>query len=196
MLRRSVHRGGPEVTVVRSIDANDPTRTYGAGLLVQSGSLLELLEQRLRLLQVRRVETLGKPAVDRREEFAGFVALASVAPESGEAGGGAQLPEVRALPPRNGDRLVKTLFRRLKITDTDEQFAANTMHVSLGPAFLVCLNLERSIVELLKPLTQPACLAKSFRKRGEKHRDSGDGPNRLIGVHRFRDQRDGLVRTT
>jgi hypothetical protein len=56
--------------------------------------------------------------------------------------------------------------------------------------------LARSIVELLKPLTQPACFAKSFRKRGEKHRDSGNGPNRLIGVHRFRDQRDGLVRTT
>ena len=75
-------RGKPPV-------AFDPTRTYGARLRVQSWSLLELLEQRLRLLKVRRVETLGKPAVDRREEVAGFVALALVAPEAGEAGGGA-----------------------------------------------------------------------------------------------------------
>src|SRR5467141_3485871 len=76
-----------------SFSGFDPTRTYGARLRVQSRSLLELLEQRLRLLKVRRVETLGKPAVDRREEVAGFVALALVAPEADEAGGGAQLPE-------------------------------------------------------------------------------------------------------
>jgi hypothetical protein len=55
------------------------------------------LEQGLRLLQVRRVEPFGEPAIDRREEFAGFGALASVAPEEGEAAGRAEFPQFRAL---------------------------------------------------------------------------------------------------
>ena len=40
-------------------------------------------------LEIGRVKALGEPAVDRREESAGFGALALVAPEPGEAGGDA-----------------------------------------------------------------------------------------------------------
>jgi hypothetical protein len=50
----------------------------------------KLIEQRLSVLQDRHVEAFGEPAVDGREEIAGFGAIALVAPEAGEAGGGAQ----------------------------------------------------------------------------------------------------------
>src|SRR5690348_6343828 len=52
----------------------------------------QLLQQRLRLLEVRRIEALGEPAIERREQVAGFGALALVAPEAGEAGGRAKFP--------------------------------------------------------------------------------------------------------
>jgi hypothetical protein len=51
----------------------------------------QLLQERLRLLEIGRIKAFGEPAVDRRQEVAGFGALALVAPEAGEAGRGAQL---------------------------------------------------------------------------------------------------------
>ena len=52
-------------------------------------SLRELLQQRLGLLQVERIEALGEPAIDRGEKIVGLLPLALIAPEAGEAGGGA-----------------------------------------------------------------------------------------------------------
>jgi hypothetical protein len=50
----------------------------------------ECVKQSLRLLQIERIEPLGEPAVDRSEQFACLITLALVAPETGEAGGGAE----------------------------------------------------------------------------------------------------------
>ena len=47
------------------------------------------------LLEDRRVEALREPVVGRREQIAGFGALALVTPEAGEAGGSAQFGYVR-----------------------------------------------------------------------------------------------------
>jgi hypothetical protein len=55
---------------------------------------IERLEQRLGLFQIGSVETLGEPAVDRREKVAGFSLAALVAAEPSEARGGAQFPEL------------------------------------------------------------------------------------------------------
>jgi hypothetical protein len=52
---------------------------------MQSPSLGELLQQRLRLLKVRRLEAFGEPAVDWREEIASLAVLVLGAPELGEA---------------------------------------------------------------------------------------------------------------
>jgi hypothetical protein len=57
----------------------------------------QLVKQRLGVLQHRRVETFGEPAVDRREKITGFGALALITPEAGEASGGAQLEGLRVL---------------------------------------------------------------------------------------------------
>ena len=56
--------------------------------------LRQFVEQRLRFFEIRRVEPLGEPAVDRGEECVGFGAAALVAAEPGEAHRGAQLPEL------------------------------------------------------------------------------------------------------
>jgi hypothetical protein len=45
----------------------------------------QLIEQRLGIVQDRRVETFGEPAVDRGEQVTGLDALALIAPEVGEA---------------------------------------------------------------------------------------------------------------
>src|SRR5262245_26344603 len=54
----------------------------------------QLVQQRLCFFQVGCVEPFGEPAIDRREEVAGFGAAALVLPETGEAHGGAQFPEL------------------------------------------------------------------------------------------------------
>src|ERR1043166_6605987 len=61
--------------------------------------LPQLVEQRLRVLQVARVEAFGEPGVERGEEGAGRVALALALPEPRQAGGGAQLERLGLLPP-------------------------------------------------------------------------------------------------
>src|SRR5262249_19903029 len=69
--------------------------TLGAG--AQHTSWPQLVEQRLGLLEDRRFEALSEPTVGRGEEIVGSIVLALIAPEPGEAGRGAQLPELGAL---------------------------------------------------------------------------------------------------
>jgi hypothetical protein len=65
----------------------------------------QLIQQRLGLLQVRRIETFGEPTVDWCEQIAGFRALALVMPEPGEADRCPQLEQLCALPLGNDDGL-------------------------------------------------------------------------------------------
>jgi hypothetical protein len=62
---------------------------------------VQLIDQCLGLLQVKRVEALGEPRVDWREEVMGFCALALVAPEPRHAHRCAQFPGPCLLRPRN-----------------------------------------------------------------------------------------------
>jgi hypothetical protein len=50
----------------------------------------ELCEERLGLLQVRRVKALGEPPVHRRQQIVSLLALALGLPQASQAGGGAQ----------------------------------------------------------------------------------------------------------
>jgi hypothetical protein len=52
----------------------------------------QLLQQRLRFLQITRVKALREPPVNRSEQFARFAHLALVAPEAREAHGAAEFP--------------------------------------------------------------------------------------------------------
>jgi hypothetical protein len=61
----------------------------------------EFREQRLGLFEVRRIEALCEPAVDRREQIERLGAAALIAPETGEARRRAKLKRTRLL--RTGD---------------------------------------------------------------------------------------------
>jgi hypothetical protein len=52
----------------------------------------QLFQQRLRFLQIARVEPLSEPPVNRSQQFARFAHLALVAPEACEAHGGTEFP--------------------------------------------------------------------------------------------------------
>jgi len=51
--------------------------------------LRQLLEHRLGLLQVQRIEAFGEPAIDRCEKIAGLLSLAPITPELRHARRGA-----------------------------------------------------------------------------------------------------------
>jgi hypothetical protein len=53
----------------------------------------QLLQQRLRLFQIARVEAFRKPSVHRSEQFAGLLRLTLITPEACEARGGAAASE-------------------------------------------------------------------------------------------------------
>ena len=64
----------------------------------------QLVEQRLRLDEVARVEALGEPGVDGRQQRAGLGALALALPEPREARRGTQLEGLRLLCARDVER--------------------------------------------------------------------------------------------
>ena len=63
----------------------------------------QLLQQRLRFLQIARVEALRKPPVNRSQQFARLLHLALVAPETREAHGGAEFPGLCLLLAGDGE---------------------------------------------------------------------------------------------
>jgi hypothetical protein len=65
----------------------------------------QLSQQRPGLFQDWRVKSFCEPAVYRHQQIMGFHGFALLTPESGEAGGGPQLEELRALPLSCGDGL-------------------------------------------------------------------------------------------
>src|SRR3979411_2751784 len=71
----------------------------------------ELLQERLGILQYRRVEPFGEPVVDGSEKITGFSALALIAPEPCQVECRTQLPELGALPPGYCERLAIALLR-------------------------------------------------------------------------------------
>src|SRR5262245_46378417 len=74
------------------------------------GSCRQLVEQRLCLFQIERIEAFSEPAVDWSQQFAGLLRLALIAPEARHADRGSQLPELGALSPGHGERVVEALL--------------------------------------------------------------------------------------
>ena len=82
----------------RTISASDPPSAAGRAMKRPEtlserpfrnwSSSVQLIEQRLGLLEHRRIEAFGKPVVDGREQIASLGSIALVAPEAGETGGG------------------------------------------------------------------------------------------------------------
>ena len=72
-------------------------------------------KQRLRLLQIARVEPFSEPPVNRSQQFARLLHLALVAPEAREAHGGAEFPGFGLLLAGDGERALEIRFRFRRI---------------------------------------------------------------------------------
>ena len=70
----------------------------------------QLLQQRLRLFQIARVEPLSEPPVNRSQQFARLPHLALVTQEAREAHGGAEFPGFGLLLAGDVESPQKTVF--------------------------------------------------------------------------------------
>src|SRR5947207_3339418 len=93
----------PRIDVV----GQKPTVPYRPSRLLSSR---QRVQQDFGLLQIRRFETLGEPAVDRSEEITDFGVPASLAPEVRKACGSTKLKHPRSLPAAYVDCQSKTGF--------------------------------------------------------------------------------------
>jgi hypothetical protein len=108
----------------------------------------ELVEQRFCVFEVGRREAFGEPAVDGREEAAGFGAAALVAAKAGEARGGTQFPELRSLFFGNAQGFAVQLLSGLGMSLSQQQLAFMSVQLGCQPA-LPCPfdQLQRPIEE-------------------------------------------------
>jgi hypothetical protein len=121
--------------------------------------LLKLFKQPLRLDQIARVEPLRKPPVNRSQQFARFAHLALVAPEAGEAHGGAEFPGLGLLltGAQEGALEVRFGLRSVSLRRCKRDFAGRAIKLGVPPPFLDCfdrrdcfVDAAPSVVELTK----------------------------------------------
>jgi hypothetical protein len=72
---------GPKKVARREGPLPDSCAATKSGQFRDCGSGIQLIEQRLRFLQIERVEAFGKPAEDRSEKLASLIPLTLIAPE-------------------------------------------------------------------------------------------------------------------
>src|SRR5712691_6827884 len=76
-----------------------------------------VFEQRLGVLQVSRVQSLGEPVVDRRQQLEGLGPLALLLPQPAQAHGRPQLPGFGLLAAGNSQGLLEAGFRLRLVRD-------------------------------------------------------------------------------
>ena len=98
----------------------------------------QLLQQRLYLLQIARVEALSEPPVNRSQQFARLLHLALVTPEASEAHGGAQFPGFGLLLAGHCESTleVRFCFRGIPLRRFQREFTANPLKLNSVPPFL------------------------------------------------------------
>ena len=100
----------------------------------------EFLQQRLGLLQVGGVESLGEPAIDWRQQPTGLGALALLLPQTSEAHGRSQLPRLGLLATGHSEGLLEAGFRLLLVMRSlfQQQLPLEAIEFRFRPAFLRC----------------------------------------------------------
>src|ERR1700722_10363125 len=118
------------------------------------------VKQRLRLLQIKRVEAFTEPAVDRSEKIAGRIPLALIAPEPRHAHRSTQFPGLCLLRSRNGKRTleIRLRFHRVPLERRERDFSCYTIDLGFPPPFLGCFNLRHRFADAAPSVTE---LAKS-----------------------------------
>jgi hypothetical protein len=106
----------------------------------------QFVGQGFRLLQVSRAEAFGEPAVDRREEVAGFSVMALVEAEPGEARGGAQFLELGLLLPGGAEGCAIEFLGGLGMPLPQQQPAFVPFQLRLEPALACPFDNPQGIV--------------------------------------------------
>src|SRR6516162_3232408 len=115
------------------------------------------VQQRLCLFEIGHVEALGEPAVDRREEVAGFSASALVAAQPGEARGGAQLPEFGLLLPGDAQGFAVKVLGGIGLPLTQQQLAFVPVELRRQPALPCPFDDLQGIVQQGQGLVNLPC---------------------------------------
>ena len=98
---------------------------------------MQLIEQRLGLLQIERVEAFGEPIIDGGEKIAGLIPPALIAPEPRHARRRTQFPRLCLLLTSNRKRTleIRFRFRRIWLRRHEREVAGYSMEVRLEPTF-------------------------------------------------------------
>src|SRR5438132_986995 len=120
-------------------------------------SSAKLVQQRLCLFQIGGVEAFGEPAVDRREEVAGFVAPILIAAEPGEADGGAQFPELGLLLHGDAQGFVIHLLGGLGMPLPQQQLAFVPVQLRCELALACSFDDPQPIVQQAQTLFSLTC---------------------------------------
>jgi hypothetical protein len=105
-------------------------RSGAPGQDVPTAGSRHLGEQCFRFFQVRGVEAFGERAIEGREQVAGVVPPALLAPQLGEASGGAQFVAPCALLARDREGAAERVLGlcRIRIWQATGKFAAQSMN--------------------------------------------------------------------
>jgi hypothetical protein len=95
----------------------------------------QLLQQRLRLLQIKRVEPFREPSVDRSEQFTSFLRLPLVSPETRKAYCGAEFPGLGLLLASYCARTTKTCFGIGCSAQGERDFTGHAFDFGFAPPF-------------------------------------------------------------
>src|SRR6266568_7573740 len=118
--------------------------------------LRELDEQRLRRLQVGRLEPLGEPVVDRSEDRARVDALAARARQTREAHRGSQLECSRALCTGYFQSSPETGFGGLPALRPHQQVALDAMQLGFAETFVRAVDGLARLLERAQYFVDPA----------------------------------------
>src|SRR5262245_35175875 len=131
--------------------------------------LCQLCQQRLRLLQIARVETLSEPPEHRSQQFARLLHLALVAPEAGEAHCGAQLKRLGILTLGDSQRLVETSLGRRPILARlrKQHFAFETMKLGVPPMLARAISDRLRLLQNGQSFVDSTGLPAAFAKQGK-----------------------------
>src|SRR5262249_16880960 len=95
----------------------------------------QLFEQRLRVLQVRRVESLGEPPVDLCKHLARFALLALLLQKTTQARHYSEFERLRALPARDVDCVAKASLGFGGFLGLEQQLSLEAAYLRLPVAF-------------------------------------------------------------
>ena len=125
----------------------------------------QFVDQRLCLFQIDGIEAFGEPAVDRREEIAGFGPPALLAPEQGKARASAQFPELGPLLRGDAEGFAIQFLGSLGMSLPQQQLAFLSIQLRCKPTLPCPFRDPQSVVQQGRGLFNLQCDLTRLAKR-------------------------------